>query len=69
MNVRRSRSATPRPQTTTPVNLALRPSTAGWYAAWKARKQAGPAPKTDAPARPADDASEAVARWLTGDGK
>ncbi|MBN9518875.1 hypothetical protein J0H58_10210 [bacterium] len=67
MNVRRPRPATPRP-TTTPAALALRPSTAGWYAEWKARKQAtAAAPEQAAP--PADDGAEALARWLTTDGK
>jgi hypothetical protein len=43
-------------------------STAGWFAEWKARKaSAEPAPPA-APEPAADDASQAVARWLTGDG-
>ncbi|HYH64876.1 MAG TPA: hypothetical protein VD866_09305 [Urbifossiella sp.] len=42
-------------------------STAGWFAEWKARK-ASPEPTPPAAAEPADDASQAVARWLTGDG-
>ncbi|MBN9518788.1 hypothetical protein J0H58_09750 [bacterium] len=67
MNVRRPRPATSRP-TTTPAALALRSSTAGWYAEWKARKQATAAePEQGAP--PADDRAEALAKWLTGDGK
>ena len=68
MNVRRSRSTTPRPRTTNPTNLALRASTAGWYAEWKAKKNAAPAPANQPEAPPAD-AADALARWLTGDGK
>jgi hypothetical protein len=68
MNARRSRTVSPRPQTTTPTTLSLRSSTAGWYAEWKARKQAAPAPAAAAPeATPADAAAEALARWLTAD--
>ncbi|WP_202920787.1 hypothetical protein [Urbifossiella limnaea] len=45
-------------------------STAGWFAEWKARKaSAEPSPPADTPpAAAAADASDAVARWLTGDG-
>ncbi|HEX4613283.1 MAG TPA: hypothetical protein VH092_34165 [Urbifossiella sp.] len=64
MNGRRPRSTTPRPQTSSPANLALRSSTASWYAEWKARKQAAPAPT---PLN--NDAAEAVAKWLTGNEK
>ena len=67
MNVRRSRSAPPRPQTSSPASLSLRSSTAGWYAEWKARKDAAPAQPAESEAPPADDAAEALARWLTGD--
>jgi hypothetical protein len=67
MNVRRSRSTTLRPQSTTPTSLAFRASTAGWYAEWKARKDAAPAQPAESEAPPADDAAEALARWLTGD--
>jgi hypothetical protein len=68
MNVRRSRSAPPRPQTSSPASLSLRSSTAGWYAEWKARKQAGAAPQSEPETPPpaADEASEALTRWLTG---
>ena len=68
MNVR-PRTTTSRPQTTSPTNLALGSSTAGWYAEWKARKQAAPAPEVEPQAPPANDAAEALAKWLTGDGK
>jgi hypothetical protein len=67
MNVRRSRSTTPRQQTTTPTSLAFRASTAGWYAEWKARKTAAPAQSAEPETPPVDDAAEALARWLTGD--
>jgi hypothetical protein len=66
MSVRRSRSATPRPLPATPTTLALRSSTAGWYAEWKARKSAAPAPPAETQTPPADDAAEALAKWLTG---
>ena len=57
-----------RPQTT-PTALSLRSSTAGWYAEWKARKQAAPTPAAESQASPADDAAEALAKWLSGDVK
>ena len=67
MNVRRPRPATSRPQAT-PAALALGSSTAGWYAEWKARKQATAAePEQGTP--PADDAAEALAKWLTAGGE
>ena len=66
MNVRRSRSTSPRPQTTTPTSLAFRASTAGWYAEWKARKQAAVAAQPEQAAPPADDRADALAKWLTG---
>jgi hypothetical protein len=68
MNVRRSRSITPRPQTTNPTSLALRSSTAGWYAEWKARKQAATTSAPEPQAPPADGAAAALAKWLTGGG-
>ncbi len=68
MNVRRPRPATPRPQTT-PTALALGSSTAGWYAEWKARKQAAVAAQPKRGTPPADDAADALARWLTGNGQ
>jgi hypothetical protein len=65
----RPRPATSRPQTTNPTSLALGSSTAGWYAEWKARKQAAPTPAAEPQAAPADDGAEALAKWLTGDGR
>ncbi|MBN9518741.1 hypothetical protein J0H58_09515 [bacterium] len=65
MNVLRPRPATSRPQTN-PTSLALRSSTAGWYAEWKARKQAAVAAQPEQGAPPADDRAEALAKWLTG---
>jgi hypothetical protein len=41
-------------------------STAGWYAEWKARKQAVVAAEPEQGSSPADDAAEALAKWLTG---
>jgi hypothetical protein len=74
-------SARPSPsvsaRTTNPSSLLFQPSTTGWYAAWKARKD-GAAPTPTSAAEPeaapaagnGNDASEALARWLTGnDGK
>jgi hypothetical protein len=69
MNTVRSRPATSRPQTTNPTNLALRSSTANWFAGWKARKTAAPTPAAASQPAPADDAAAALARWLTGDSK
>ncbi len=69
MNPRRSRSATPRPQTTNPTALVLGSSTAGWYAEWKARKQTATAPAPEPQAPPADDAAEALTKWLTAGGE
>ena len=68
MNVRRPRPAPSRPQAT-PAALSLRSSTAGWYAEWKARKSAAPSLATEPQAPPADDAAQALAKWLTGDGQ
>ncbi|MBN9516927.1 hypothetical protein J0H58_00180 [bacterium] len=68
MSVRRTRPATSRPQTN-PTSLALGSSTAGWYAEWKARKQAAVAAEPEQVSSPADDAAEALAKWLTTDGK
>ncbi len=64
MNVRRPRPATSRPQTN-PTALALGSSTAGWYAEWKARKQAATTAAPGPQAPPADEAAEALAKWLT----
>ncbi len=69
MNAVRSRPAISRPQTTYPTSFALRSSTAGWYAEWKARKQAAPTPAAAPQAPPADDAAEALAKWLMDDVK
>lgn len=72
MNARSSSSAPTRPHATSPATLALRSSTAGWFAEWKARKSApatAAAPQSAEPApapAPTDDAAAAVARWLTG---
>ncbi len=65
MSVRRPRPATSRPQTN-PTSLALGSSTAGWYAEWKARKQAAVAAQPEQVAPPADAAADALAKWLTG---
>jgi len=43
-------------------------STAGWFAEWKARKASAETTPPAAAEPAADDASQAVARWLTGDG-
>lgn len=68
MNERRSPSVPPRPKKPAPAGPMFASSTAGWFAEWKARKaSAEPAPPA-APEPAADDASQAVARWLTGDG-
>jgi hypothetical protein len=69
MSSRPTPSAPPRPRTTTPSSLLFQPSTTGWYAAWKARKDAAPAAaaEPEATPAPADGGSEALARWLTGD--
>lgn len=66
MNGRRSPSTSPRPRrTTSPTSLALQSSTAGWYAEWKARRQAAVPVQ---PAEPQQDApggdAEALAQWL-----
>lgn len=67
MNDRRPPSVPPRPKKVAPAGPMFASSTAGWFAEWKARKaSAEPAPPAPPPA---DDASEAVARWLTGDEK
>ena len=67
MSARPSASVSGRPNTTNPTRLLFQPSTAGWYAAWKAKKDApAPAPAAEPEAAPAGDASEALARWLTG---
>jgi hypothetical protein len=68
MNVRH-RPSTSRPQATNPTILALRSSTANWFAEWKARKSAAPTPAAEPQAPPADDGAEALAKWLTGEGK
>jgi hypothetical protein len=67
MSDRPTPPAPPRPRTTTPTSLLFQPSTSGWYAAWKARKNAAPAPDAAPDAAPVDDASAELARWLTGD--
>ncbi|MBN9523042.1 hypothetical protein J0H58_31770 [bacterium] len=64
MSVRRPRPATPRPQTN-PTSLALGSSTAGWYAEWKARKQAAVAAQPEQGKPPANDRADALAKWLT----
>jgi hypothetical protein len=67
MNVRRPCPATSRPQSS-PTAFSLRSSNSGWYAEWKARKSAAPTPAAEPPAPPADDAAEALAKWLMGSG-
>ncbi|QDU19966.1 hypothetical protein ETAA1_19060 [Urbifossiella limnaea] len=70
MNERRSPSVSPRAKKPAPAGPMFASSTAGWFAEWKARKaSAEPSPPADTPpAAAAADASDAVARWLTGDG-
>jgi hypothetical protein len=68
MHTRRPRPVTPR-SPSAPTTLALRSSTAGWYAEWKARKQTAVAAEPEQGAPPAEDAAGALAKWLTGDGK
>ncbi|HYH68450.1 MAG TPA: hypothetical protein VD866_27400 [Urbifossiella sp.] len=69
MNARRTSSVRPRSHSTPSPRLAFGSSTAGWYAEWKARKQGAPTPAAEPQAPPADDAAEALAKWLTGDVK
>ncbi|HEX4609742.1 MAG TPA: hypothetical protein VH092_16200 [Urbifossiella sp.] len=69
MNARRNPSVSSRPRPTSPSSLLLQSSTAGWFAEWKARKQAAPSSTNEPHAPPAEDAAEAVAKWLTGDKK
>jgi hypothetical protein len=71
MSARSTPSVSSRLRPTSSTSLLFQPSTSGWYAAWKARKDAAPTPAAAPEAAPeaADAASEALARWLTGAGK
>ncbi|QDU20560.1 hypothetical protein [Urbifossiella limnaea] len=48
---------------------ALGSSTSKWFAEWKARKSSAPTPAAEPQAPPADDAADALAQWLSSDGK
>jgi hypothetical protein len=70
MTTPRSSSVSPRPRPAT-TNRLFQPSTAGWYAQWKARQQAAaaapePTPVAGPEVASPDDAAEALAQWLTG---
>ena len=68
MTARRSPRPLTRPHTTNTSRL-FESSTAGWYAAWKARQNTAPVeptpPAASAPTQQ-DDPAEALAKWLTG---
>src|SRR3954468_12471591 len=70
MNVRRPSLLASRPQTTTTTNL-FTASTAGWYARWKAGKDAPPPVPADehAPAAEADAPAALARRLAPGAGK